>query len=214
LRSIVYAILHVDEIDALNISIENPNSPAFNTIIDAAAKAGIAFVVSARNYGKDASLTSQDNNPNVLTGSAVADSDGVWGAAGPALVYSGGNETIFDDSFAFFSNFAPVVKIAAPGINILSTYADYGYAVHSGTSMAAPYVSRAAALYNAQLPNAMPAEGMNAAIGAGSTQDTVCDGRAHGYFTGDLDTLPEPLLYREPPPDYFQLLLLHRPLLL
>jgi hypothetical protein len=28
--------------------------------------------------------------------------------------------------------------------------------------------------------------------------DTVCDEGAHGYFTGDLDTLPEPLLYGEP----------------
>ena len=28
--------------------------------------------------------------------------------------------------------------------------------------------------------------------------DTPCDGGAHGDFTGDLDTLPEPLLYREP----------------
>jgi hypothetical protein len=44
----------------------------------------------------------------------------------------------------------------------------------------------------------MPAEVMNAVIGAGSTQDTVCDGSAHGYFIGDLDTLPEPLLYRDP----------------
>lgn len=39
---------------------------------------------------------------------------------------------------------------------------------------------------------------MNAVIGTGSTQDTVCEDGAHGYFTGDLDTLPEPLLYREP----------------
>jgi len=39
---------------------------------------------------------------------------------------------------------------------------------------------------------------MNAVIGTGSTQDTVCDDGAHSYFTGDLDTLPEPLLYREP----------------
>ncbi len=65
----------------------------------------------------------------------------------------------------------------------------------------------------AQHPNAMPAEVMKAVIGVGSTQDTVCDGSAHGYFRGDLDTLPEPLLYREPiskPTGS----LLHHPLLL
>lgn len=198
MKGIEYAIKHADEIDVLNISIENPNSPALNSIIDEAVKAGITVVVSAGNYGKDASLTSPANNPNVLTVSAIADSDGVCGAAGPDLVLSGGNETISDDSFAFFSNFGPVVKIAAPGVNVLSTYSGNGYAVDSGTSMAAPYVTGAAALYKAQHPNAMPAEVTNAVIGVGSTQDTVCDGGAHGYFTGDLDTLPEPLLYREP----------------
>jgi subtilisin family serine protease len=198
IKGIEYAIQHANEIDVLNISIENPNSPALNSIIDAAVRAGITVVVSAGNYGKDASLTSPANNPNVLTVSAVADSDGVCGAAGPDLVLSGGNETISDDSFAFFSNFGPVVKIAAPGVNILSTYIGNGYAVDSGTSMAAPYVGGAAALYKAQHPNAMPAEVINAVIGTGSTQDTVCDDGAHGYFTGDLDTLPEPLLYGEP----------------
>jgi subtilisin family serine protease len=198
IKGIEYAIQHADEIDVLNISIENPNSPALNSIIDAAVRAGITVVVSAGNYGKDASLTTPANNPNVLTVSAIADSDGVCGGAGPDLVSSSGNKSISDDSFAFFSNFGPAVKIAAPGVDILSTYAGNGYAVESGTSMAAPYVSGAAALYKAQHPNAMPAEVMNAIIGAGSTQDTVCDGAAHGYFTADLDTLPEPLLYMEP----------------
>jgi subtilisin len=67
-------------------------------------------VVSAGNYGKDASLISPANNPNMLTVSAIADSDsdGVCGAVGPNIVLS-------DDSFAFSSNLGPVVKIAAPG---------------------------------------------------------------------------------------------------
>jgi subtilisin family serine protease len=91
IKGVDYAIQHADEIDVLNISIENPNSPALNSIIDAAVKAGITVVVSAGNYGKDASLTSPANNPNVLTVSAIADSDGVCGAAGPDLVLSGDN---------------------------------------------------------------------------------------------------------------------------
>ena len=198
IKGIEYAIKHADEIDVLNISVENPNSPALNSIIDEAVKAGITVVVAAGNYGKDASQTSPANNPNVLTVSAIADSDGVCGAVGPDLFLSGDNVTLTDDSFAFFSNFGPVVKIAAPGINVLSTYTGSGYAVDSGTSMAAPYVTGATALYKAQHLNAMPAEVMKAVIGVGSTQDTVCDGSAHGYFTGDLDTVAEPLLYREP----------------
>ena len=202
IKGIEYAIQHADEIDVLNISIENPNSPALNSIIDTAIKAGITVVVSAGNYGKDASSTSPANNPNVLTVSAIGDSDGVCGAGGPDLTIGGGgdNMTVSDDSFAFFSNFGPTVKIAAPGVNVLSTYNGTGYAVDSGTSMAAPYVSGAAALYKAQHPYASPSEVIAAILGAGTSPDTVCDDGAHGYFTGDPDTLPEPLLYRNPTP--------------
>jgi subtilisin family serine protease len=194
-----YAIQHADEIDVLNISVENPNSPALNNIINTAVKAGITVVVAAGNHGKDASTTTPANNPNVISVSAVADSDGVCGAAGPDLTLAGDNSTIHDDTFAFFSNFGPAVKIAAPGVNILSTYNGTGYAVDSGTSMAAPYVSGAAALYKAQHPHAMPSDVMAAVLGSGSLPNTVCDDGAHGYFTGDVDTVPEPLLYRELP---------------
>jgi len=200
IKGIEYAIKHADEIDVLNISIENPDSPALNSIINTAIKAGITVVVSAGNYGKDASQTTPANNPNVLTVSAIADSDGVCGGEGPDLTIEGGNATLSDDSFAFFSNFGPVVKIAAPGVNILSTYNGTGYAIDSGTSMAAPFVTGAAALYKAGHPYATPSEVKAAVLGAGSSPDTVCEGDARGYFVGDLDALPEPLLYREPIP--------------
>ena len=115
---------------------------------------------------------------------------------GPELYLESDNKTVTDDTFAFFSNFGPVVKIAAPGVNILSTFNGSGYHVDSGTSMATPYVSGAAALYKAQYPYLLPPEVMAAVLGSGSQPNTLCDGSAHGYFTGDLDTLPEPLLYR------------------
>ena len=67
MKGIEYAIKHANEIDVLNISIENPNSPALNSIINAAVKAGITVVAAAGNSGKDASTTSPANNPNVLT---------------------------------------------------------------------------------------------------------------------------------------------------
>jgi subtilisin family serine protease len=43
---------------------------------------------------------------------------------------------------------------------IFSTYKGSGYAVDSGTSMAAPYVAGAAAVYKSQFPNASPAQTM------------------------------------------------------
>jgi subtilisin family serine protease len=97
---------------------------------------------------------------------------------------------------AHFSNFGPVVKIAAPGVNIFSTYNGTGFAIESGTSMAAPHVTGAAALYKAMFPEATPAE-VTAKISELSTKpDTPCDGGPRGYFTGDKDTLKEPLLFQ------------------
>jgi thermitase len=59
------------------------------------------------------------------------------------------------DKKAFFSNFGPDVDIAAPGVDILSTYnkdGTPGYVYASGTSMAAPVVCGAAALIFAGNP--------------------------------------------------------------
>ena len=195
IKGIDYIIKHADEIDVLNLSLENPNSPALNRIIDEAVKIGITVVAAAGNYGKDASLTTPANNPNIITVSAIGDSDGKCGAEGPPL--KGKRGEITDDSFAYFSNFGPVVKMAAPGVDVFSTYNGSGYAVDSGTSMAAPYVAGAAALYKSEFPDASPDEVIANVTGSGSLPSTVCDGGAHGYFTGDLDKINEPLLFRE-----------------
>jgi len=50
------------------------------------------------------------------------------------------------DLKAPFSNYAPYVNLSAPGVGLLSTFLDHGYAVWSGTSMSVPLVSGAAAL--------------------------------------------------------------------
>jgi len=193
IKGVEYITQHADEIDVVNISVETPFSPALNRAVSASIKAGVTYVVAAGNYGKDASSTSPASNPDAITVSAIADSDGKCGGIGPKI--GGGNST--DDSFASFSNFGSSVTIAAPGVSILSTYLNGKYAVDSGTSMAAPYVTGYAALYKSQHPSLTPAEVMLAVLNEGSKADSVCDGVAHGYFTGDIDTVPEPLLYNQ-----------------
>lgn len=193
IKGVEYITQHADEIDVVNISVETPFSPALNRAVSASIKAGVTYVVAAGNYGKDASSTSPASNPDAITVSAIADSDGKCGGIGPKI--GGGNST--DDSFASFSNFGSSVTIAAPGVSILSTYLNGKYAVDSGTSMAAPAVTGAAALVKAHSPELSPKDVKAALLGEGSTPLTPCQGGPQGYFTGDPDQYKEPLLYRK-----------------
>jgi subtilisin family serine protease len=68
----------------------------------------------------------------------------------------------------------------------------------SGTSMAAPQVVEAASLFEAQHPNAPPAQVMAGLIASGTTSNTQCNGGPRGYFMGDndgVDGVNEPLLF-------------------
>lgn len=61
--------------------------------------------------------------------------------------------TDFNDNKASFSNFGPVVGLAAPGVGLVSAYPQGRYAQWSGTSFSTPLVSAEAALLLAQGKN-------------------------------------------------------------
>ena len=104
-----------------------PIATALKNAIDAAGTAGIVNVFSAGNDGANLENTPFDpasfTSPSIVS---VAASDG-------------------NDAPASFTNYGSVsVDLAAPGVDILSTYGS-GYAYASGTSMAGPHVAGAAA---------------------------------------------------------------------
>jgi subtilisin len=118
---------------------------------------GITVVAAAANDSHSASNNIPASYNEVITVSALADSDGKPGGNGGNGCYSWGSYDK-DDTFANFSNYGGDVDLIAPGKCIYSTYGPSGYATLSGTSMAAPTVAGAVALYKASRPYATPAE--------------------------------------------------------
>ena len=77
--------------------------------------------------------------------------------------------TDFNDDFASFSNYGNTVDIAAPGVDIASTWTKDRYYWSSGTSMAAPHVTGAAALAWSANPNLSTADVKSLIMGNGDT---------------------------------------------
>ncbi|MBB5081515.1 S8 family serine peptidase [Nonomuraea endophytica] len=137
---------HAGEIEVANMSLgcDNCATDALDQAIAGAVAKGVVFVVAAGNNRKDARTFSPANHPDVVTVSALADFDGAPGGRAASTCRADQDDTLAD-----FSNFGPLVEIAAPGTCILSTSRNGGYATLSGTSMAAPHVAGAAGLLTA-----------------------------------------------------------------
>ncbi|KAI7838225.1 hypothetical protein COHA_007972 [Chlorella ohadii] len=115
------------------------DSPSGRDYIKALQDKGILFVAAAGNEGQNANIVPY--YPAAYSSSF----DNVISVAA----------TLPDDTLTSFSNYgSPIVQIAAPGSNIWSTSMSGGYETMSGTSMATPMVSGAAALLWSAKPTA------------------------------------------------------------
>ncbi len=162
---------------------------ALHMAICRSVAAGVTYVVAAGNDRQNTNRYAPGAYDEVITVSALADSDGHAGASGGPPNCRQDE----DDTLANFSNFGDDVDLIAPGVCILSTLpvdgsivdGSSGYGRLTGTSFAAPHVAGAAALYLAQHPDIAPAEVRALLIGAGSQNWDASD---------DPDGIKEPLV--------------------
>ncbi|SDC87616.1 S8 family peptidase [Niabella drilacis] len=125
------------------------SSKNLEAAIKRAGKAGILIIAAAGN--------SSSNNDKVAVYPANYKGDNIISVA--SINQAGG--------LSYFSNYGTrSVDIAAPGESITSTYLNNAYAGMSGTSMAAPHVAGAAALYASTHPGAGMKEIKNAILSA------------------------------------------------
>ncbi|SMO61771.1 S8 family peptidase [Melghirimyces algeriensis] len=128
IRGIDWGIDHGMHILNISLSTNATASKALIHAINAAVRKGILVVAAAGNSGNRQG-----------TGDSVESPARIPSAVAVASINRNNRR-------ASFSSVGSALDLSAPGVKILSTYKDDKYAVLSGTSMAAPHVSGAAAV--------------------------------------------------------------------
>lgn len=118
-----------NKMQVINMSLgTTSNIQSLHDAVIAAKNAGIVVVAAAGNSG------SSTNGSSTVT----------YPAAYPEAIAVSATDQ--NDVIASWSSRGPELDLAAPGVDIYSTYKQTSYATLSGTSMAAPHVAGTAAL--------------------------------------------------------------------
>lgn len=180
-----------DAPDVVNLSWSLGTAPgcdlSLQPDLQALRAAGILPVVAAGNFGPAAnSSTSPANYPEALAVGAVSAADVVWSGSGRGPTTCGGSSGVFPE-------------IVAPGMSIRSTDRFGLYQTITGTSIAAPHVSGAAALLLSSHPGLSPDQ-LTSAL-TGSAVDLGSAGPDQTYGNGRLDVAAAEASLTVNPPD-------------
>jgi subtilisin family serine protease len=188
-----------DGMDVLNLSLGEPEVEPTRDIVvaalDHAADAGVVPVVAAGNDGSGGgSISSPANAPQAITVAASTEGDN-----GPADVIAG------------FSSTGPTPislelkpDVTAPGVDLLSSLPGNTWSPHdwSGTSMAAPHVSGAAAVLEQRHPTWTVAQIKSALASTGDPVHAVGGAEVAATREGggriDLPRADNPLIFINP----------------
>ncbi len=156
IAAVDWVTAHAARPAVVNLSLGGPRLQALDDAVGRSIAAGLTYVVAAGN-------ALPGENPEDACDRSPA-------RVAPALTV-GATES--DDDEARFSFYGPCVDLLAPGVGIVSAGhgGDRATATRSGTSMAAPHVAGAAALYLGRTPAATPADV------AGSIRRSATSGR-------------------------------------
>ncbi len=143
-----------------NLSLGGPPSDIMDTAVRRNVNLGVTVVVAAGN-GEFGACLVPDDASNVTPARAGDDainegdgSDGNTRRVNGAITVTSSDQNDRDVS----CNYGHPVTVAAPGVDIKSTWLDGGYRESSGTSMATPHVAGAAMLYLQSRPDATAEE--------------------------------------------------------
>lgn len=165
----------------------NTNKDAQHQAICRSTSAGITYVAAAGNSKTDFAKTVPASYPEVLTVTAMTDTNGAPGGGAAPKCKSG--ET--DDKYGSYSNYAvgtaaSAHTLAAPGTCIVSDAIGGGTSTYWGTSQAAPHVAGTVALCLGGGGSAGPCSGMTPAGVIGELRgDAAAYATAANGFQGD-----------------------------